>query len=101
MVYYTVVIFTLLGLQLVSAQAQDCEDAQTQLASYSPCQEAFQTVDFNDLNTSSPEGPLCTGLCRRLIKNLLFNCGTEYVSCSRYKYLLKMTTSLDLSANSS
>ena len=75
--YFAVVIFTLLGLQLMNAQAQNCEDAQTQLASYSVCQEAFQSIDSN---TSDAEGPLCTKLCRGLIKNLLFSCGTEYVS---------------------
>ena len=79
--YFTVIIFTLLGLQLVNVQAQECENAQTQLASYSACQEAFQAVDSN---TSAAESPLCTRLCRRLIKNLLYSCGTEleYVSCT-------------------
>ena len=75
--YFTVLIFTLLGLHLVNSEK--CEAAKTLLASNSVCFEAFESVE---LNTTTADGPLCTRMCRRLIKKVLFNCDMDHVSYS-------------------
>ena len=85
--YFTVVICTLVGLQLVSTQ--DCNDAETALASNNVCQEAFEAFD---LNTTTAENALCTRPCRRLVRDMLFSCGLEFVSGSyRLRHKAQLT----------
>ena len=74
--YFTVMIFTLLGLHLVNSES--CDSAKTLLASNSVCHEAFESLE---LNTTAADGPLCTRLCRRLVKKVLFNYDMDHVSC--------------------
>ena len=78
--YFTVILFTLLGLQLTGAagNGHDCEHAEEELADNSECQEAFES--FN-LNTTTAESPVCKEPCYKLVKNLLEKCDEQMVSC--------------------